>query len=299
MTTATKTTSANKILIDAALLQNILDYYEQAGIDYAAWSPSFNMHFGYGNWGDVFSREKMLNRMSLEVFRRLNVKDSSMRVADFGCGVGATMRLGAALFEKVSFVGLTLVPWQIEKGTQLNCAQRDNPQIEFSLQDYHATTLDSKSLDGVYAIESACYSPAPLRESFFRETYRVLKPNGRLVIADGFRKGSEQAFCSVTRSVYQGICRNWSLPGMMDINETKKMLQRIGYKDIQVEEISWKVAPSVLHVPFVIVSFLLERLFKKKPLSQQSIRNLKGAFQTLLLGLNRKQFGYYFVSATR
>ena len=36
-------------------------YYEEAGPDYAAWSPGFNMHFGFFRWGmNPFHREAML-----------------------------------------------------------------------------------------------------------------------------------------------------------------------------------------------------------------------------------------------
>jgi hypothetical protein len=32
-------------------LDSFQRYYEEAGPDYAAWSPYFNMHFGYFHWG--------------------------------------------------------------------------------------------------------------------------------------------------------------------------------------------------------------------------------------------------------
>ena len=40
------------------------EYYTEAGADYAAWSPEFNMHFGYFRWGmNPFDRERMLEQM--------------------------------------------------------------------------------------------------------------------------------------------------------------------------------------------------------------------------------------------
>jgi MPBQ/MSBQ methyltransferase len=93
--------------------------------------------------------------------------------------------------------------------------------------------------------------------------------------------------------------KNWALPGMMNRDEVKVHLEKQGFKEIQFEEISWKVAPSVLHVPFVIAFFLLYKTIRREKLSRQSIKNLKGSFQTLLLGLHRKNFGYYLVTATK
>jgi len=47
--------------------------YEEAGRDYATWSPNFNMHFGFFRRGmNPFSREAMLDEMKQEVLHRLN-----------------------------------------------------------------------------------------------------------------------------------------------------------------------------------------------------------------------------------
>lgn len=47
-------------------------YYEEAGPDYAAWSPNFNMHFGFFCQGmNPLNREAMLEQMNYEVLQRL------------------------------------------------------------------------------------------------------------------------------------------------------------------------------------------------------------------------------------
>lgn len=43
-------------------------YYNEAGPDYAAWSPEFNMHFSYYRAGaNPLRRESMLEQMNVEV----------------------------------------------------------------------------------------------------------------------------------------------------------------------------------------------------------------------------------------
>ena len=37
--------------IPTATAASFQRYYEEAGPDYAAWSPHFNMHFGFFRWG--------------------------------------------------------------------------------------------------------------------------------------------------------------------------------------------------------------------------------------------------------
>ena len=55
-------------------------YYEEAGPDYASWSPNFNMHFGYYRWGmNPIHREAMLEQMNLEVRNRLHLSPAPLR----------------------------------------------------------------------------------------------------------------------------------------------------------------------------------------------------------------------------
>lgn len=279
------------------LRNRILQYYIDAGMDYAFWSSGFNMHFGFGDLSTAFNREKMLNRMSIEVLKRaLNGKKFG-HLADFGCGVGATMRTAASIHRRMHVTGLTIVPWQKQKGDILN--EYVTNQLEIKVEDFHSSSLEGNSFDGVYAIESACYSPPSMQPDLFHEMHRVLKPGSKMVIADGFLKVRPESLGQSVASVYRAICRNWALPGMMNIEDAKRHLEKIGFRDIRAEEVSWRVAPSVMHVPFVILWFLLYKKFRREKLSKQSIRNLKGSIQTLLLGLQRNSFGYYFLSAQK
>ena len=74
--------------------QDVVRYFEVAGPDYAAWSPSFNMHFGYWARGMSFlARRPMLERMSAETLARLAAQgELPPHLADLGCGLGATAR---------------------------------------------------------------------------------------------------------------------------------------------------------------------------------------------------------------
>jgi MPBQ/MSBQ methyltransferase len=288
-----------EMVIDPLLHRSIVEYYAEAGMDYGTWSPSFNMHFGFGTIGKLFRREEMLNQMSDEVMARLRLSRNQALIGDFGCGVGATMRRAATRNRNATFIGLTIVPWQKSKGEALNLACGADERVQFVLSDFHNPPMRNESLDGVYAIESACYSPEHLHSRLIRESHRVLKTDGRIVIADGFLKTPLSEMSSCLTRMFHGICRNWSLPGMMNIHELEALLLRGGFHEIKIEEVSWRVAPSVMHVPFVITWFIVSKLLRGEKLSRQSIRNLKGAFLTLILGLHRRNFGYYIVSATK
>ncbi|MFS2055606.1 SAM-dependent methyltransferase, partial [Variovorax sp. CT11-76] len=74
------------------------DYFTEVATDYGAWSPSYNMHFGYWRAGlNPLRREGMLVEMNREVGRALRLgerptDDGRHCVLDLGCGAGATAR---------------------------------------------------------------------------------------------------------------------------------------------------------------------------------------------------------------
>src|SRR5580700_9965646 len=99
-------------------------YYSEAGPDYAAWSPEFNMHFGFYRAGaNPLQREAMLEQMNAEVLARLQLGDTpKQQLLDLGCGLGATLRSIARRLPQAQLHGLTCVPWQVERARALNQA---------------------------------------------------------------------------------------------------------------------------------------------------------------------------------
>lgn len=276
-------------------------YYREAGPDYEIWSKAFNMHYGYFRKGmNPFHREPMLNQMSQEVFDRLklDMRQESI-LLDMGCGVGGSARYLAKKHENLSIQGITIVPWQIRKGKAMNRKAGLSHRINLVEGDFIKTNFKSNSFDGVYAIESACHSPGEAKTPFIREAFRTLKPGGKLVVADGFIKNPHIPFSNFTKRSYRTLCQSWALPQMAEIQLFIEALKQAGFQNIRAEDISWKVAPSVAHSPFLILKFLFMKWLKGEQLGKQSWNNLKGVFLTNILGLKRRKFGYYMVTAEK
>ena len=87
--------------------QKVIEYYEEAGMDYGAWSPHFNMHFGHWKWGmNPFKLEPMLRQMNQEVLNRLGLENTPLpMVLDAGCGLAATSRYMARQRPDAFFMG--------------------------------------------------------------------------------------------------------------------------------------------------------------------------------------------------
>jgi ubiquinone/menaquinone biosynthesis C-methylase UbiE len=271
-------------------------YYEEAGPDYAAWSPHFNMHFGYFRRGmNPFNREPMLEQMNREILRRLRLDPGTpSRVLDMGCGLGATLRSFARQLPQAELHGITLVPWQLEQGLRLH---RDRG-IDLTLGDYEHTAYPANSFDAVYAVESSCYATGANKSAFLREAHRLLRPGGRIVIADGFLGTGKLR--GPQRSILRRLCECWAIDTLGEIEPVTRELVRLGFTEITVEHAQARVTPSVLHVPWVTLRFLFATLlFSKRRMTRARWNNVLAPILLPFVGYPIGPMAYYIVSATR
>ncbi len=275
--------------------REIIDFYDGATEDYEFWSKDFNMHFGYHIpfKTNVLKRDTMLNEMNCQVFDRLKAPKQNSIVVDMGCGMGGTMQYGLKKYPLTHFIGITLSHFQVTEGNK----RLKNKKGLILQENYCNTSFLSNSIDGAYAIESYCHSGHSTET--LKEAYRILKPTSKLVIADAFLKKEVNKLSYLDAYCYEQLCNGWSLDGLGNIHKVKDDLKRIGFKNIRVENVSWHVAPSVLHVPFASIGFILKKLFRKKPIQPQSWKNLRGSLFSLLSGLQMRSFGYYLITAEK
>jgi cyclopropane fatty-acyl-phospholipid synthase-like methyltransferase len=232
-------------------------YYSEAGPDYAAWSREFNMHFGYYRAGaNPLHREAMLEQMNAEVLARLDVDDlTEPRLLDLGCGLGATLRSFARRLPHSKLLGVTRVPWQVEQGRALNSAAGYGDRIAVLQADYEDTPLASGSFDGAYALESSCYAQGSDKRLLLEEAHRMLRPGGRLVVVDGFLRG--RFVSKAQQHIYRKVCECWVVQDFAELQLFVRRLEKLGFGEITVEHLQTRVAPSVMHVPWVSLKFLL------------------------------------------
>jgi len=240
-------------------------YYSEAGPDYAAWSREFNMHFGYYRCGiNPLRRESMLEQMNLEVLSRLSVANiAEPRLLDLGCGLGATLRSFARRLPQARLLGLTRVPWQVEHANALNAAAGCADRVRVIEGDYEDTILPRGCYDGVYAIESSCHAHGADKSALLVEMHRLLRPGGRLVVVDGFLRNDRFA-TSIQQRIYRKLCDCWVIEEFGKLDLFLARLERLGFVDIAVEHLQWRVAPSVLHIPWVTLKFLATEVLSGK-----------------------------------
>ena len=278
-------------------------YYAEAGPDYLAWSPNFNMHFGYFRRGmNPFRLEPMLEQMNREVLNRLHLDrdpDAPHRVLDMGCGVSATLRSFAHQLPDAHLTGITLVPWQIERGTELNAASPITSRIQLVLGDYEHTPFPSANFDAAYALESSCYAHAANKSAILTEAHRLLRPGGRLAVADGFllRPPSQRG---LQHAVYRRLCECWVIDTLGEIRPFTAELARLGFTDVRVEHLQYRVAPSVFHIPWVTLKFILGNVvFGSRKMTRARWNNILAPILLPFVSHPIGPMSYCLVTATR
>jgi tocopherol O-methyltransferase len=163
--------------------QSIVEYYETTEASYVdGWdlNNSFAMHYGYKDattktFGDT------LIKMNEVLAKEANIQATDY-VLDAGCGVGGS---SIYLAKKIGCrcVGITLSEAQAEKANRIAVTRNAHHLVTFQAMSYMNTSFADNTFDIVWGLESICY--ADNKEDFIKEAYRILKPGGRLIIADG------------------------------------------------------------------------------------------------------------------
>jgi len=277
----------------------VIEFYEEAGTDFAHWSRELNIHLGLYRWGlNPFDREAMFEELNLAVARRLLVgADDPAIVLDLGCGFAAVSRAVARKCPTATVKGVTLSPLQVQIASELNRACGLESRIEILEQDFTKLAFADRSIDAAWAVESACYGKDPGKDDFIREAARVLKLGGRLVVVDCF--AIDHNFGPLLRKCHETACRNWAVPEMPTLQPFMEALKAHGFQNVVVEDLSWRAAISVAHAPFAVVSFLVKKLLARQLTSRKSQSNLKASLLALVIGISRRKFRYCLVTCER
>jgi tocopherol O-methyltransferase len=206
--------------------KNIVDYSAASENAYKdSWDLNNSLAIHYGYWDDnVKSFPQSLLRMN-EVMIEASKITSNDKVLDAGCGVGGSSIFIASKLS-CSVTGITLSEGQVQQAMS-NAKQRGLEKlVNFTIMDYCNTSFADESFDVVWGCESICY--ADDKEKFIKEAFRLLKPGGRLIVADGFVTKFENNDQPIIRQWLDG----WQVNYLETPDRFGKFMQQAGFAGV-------------------------------------------------------------------
>ena len=266
--------------------KKIVAYYLASENGYKdAWDLNNSLAIHYGYWDEkVKSFPGSLVRMNEIMAETAQLKQHDT-ILDAGCGVGGSS-IYLALQHHCKVTGITLSEKQVHQSL-LNAKANDvERRTEFRVMDFCSTDFRNESFNVVWGCESICY--ADNKEQFIREAFRLLKPGGRLVVADGFVTNFENNDHPVIRNWLAG----WQVNYLETMDRFSQFMAATGFEAIQKKDISAFTHHSSRRLYKVYYLASLYLWYKKftfsKPASdmqKQNIRACKFQYKGIKKGL--------------
>ncbi|KAH8902710.1 S-adenosyl-L-methionine-dependent methyltransferase [Coniochaeta sp. PMI_546] len=255
-----------------ALKDRIKQHYDLASDYYLSlWGE----HIHHGYWATEEAKKTLPKEEAQIALIRLLLDISGVsegnRVLDVGCGIGGTSRYLASQLG-CTVTGITISTKQVEIAKRLTKAEasKETPDAEEDAEGFFKLgkgkvkfiELDAEKMGDFFAADEGAFdgvwisealSHFPNKALFFQNTFKVLKPGGRLALADWFKAEglSEKEFADDIKPIEDGML----LPPLCTQNEYVKLATDAGLqvhggpKDIskdvaQTWDISWSLVQS-------------------------------------------------------
>ena len=271
----------------------IINYYKDCKKDYRLiWrlDRAWGMHYGYFEKGDKSLTNAIL-KMNEQIIKNTNINNKSV-VLDAGCGYAGTAMYIADKI-KCHIEAITIVDEQVETANKIIKSKNLDKYINVSDQDYTKTNFKDNTFDIIYGIESVCHAD---KKAFLKEAYRILKPNGILIIFDGFNTKEKNEYTKKELKYMNNWNQGWAVDsletGKYFIDESKK----IGFKNQKFKNITDKVIKTskimyLASYPAYVVDFF-GRLFRRR--SKYNKGNVTAArYQYICMKNNLWEYGIF------
>ena len=148
-------------------------------------------------------------------------------VLDLGSGAGFDCFLAAQkVGEKGKVIGVDMTSEMVEKASE-NAKKGNYGNVEFRLGEIEKLPVADSSVDAV--ISNCVINLAPDKRSVFMETFRVLKPGGRLMILDIVLTKELPDFIKNSIEAYIGC-----LSGAIMRDEYMEAIKAAGFQEIKI-----------------------------------------------------------------
>jgi len=254
--------------------KEIQSYYNSTHFEYQLiWNWNLKttpaLHFGYYD-EKATKHAQAIFRINEVLADWADIKEGTT-VLDAGCGLGNST-LWLTQHRKAKVIGITLVESQVEIAYKM--AKKQNIQgAEFRTANYLNAPFEDESFEVVWAIESQCHTVD--KSLFYKEAFRLLKPGGRLVIADSIR--SSRQLNTEDETLLKNIFNAWAVPDIDTIEEHQVNAAKAGFINFEAKNVSKNMFVSYKNLRKTInkLTPLAEIMYRLRILSKIRYDNFK------------------------
>ncbi len=220
--------------------KDIENYYDQTEVHYKMhWKLEEGLGLHYGIWDENTKTlaEAVLNS-NYRLMKLGNIQKGDL-VLDAGCGVGgSSVYLAKNVGCKVR--GITLSAKQVQTATGNAQARGVGDLVEFSQQDYTNTNFPDNTFNFAWCIESM--ETATDKALFFKEMKRIIKPGGKILVADIFKP---EGYDITKEPDMLTMLNGWAMSDILSIEELHSTAAQGGFKVAALVDVSTNVLKSV------------------------------------------------------
>jgi ubiquinone/menaquinone biosynthesis C-methylase UbiE len=231
-------------------VEAVRDYYTRCAWIYRLLhSPDGALHLALNPDG-AYDRAGMTVQPRL-VEREIE-KVGAKKVLELASGMGFNLNYLGPRHPDVTFTGMDLTPLHVALARKQT--GRRLPNVSFCVGDYEELNFDDRGFDLVFAIECLCH--ARDLSVVLDEAFRVLRPGGRFVVTDGFRRPGFDDLPHDLKLAAQLVELSMSVERFWQIDRFVAAARTAGFRVLEVCDVSQAVLPNLKRLQRVARGYL-------------------------------------------
>ena len=157
-------------------------------------------------------------------------KKSSLKILDVATGSGRTLKQLRGAFPKEKIIGLDLSGSYLKEASRF-ISNLEGDLIELIKGNAEKLPFEDNSIQALTCVYLFHELPRTVRENVLKEFFRVLEPNGILILADSIQVNDSPDFIQIMENFYKSFHEPFYCDYIKE-DITSKM-ENIGFKDIK------------------------------------------------------------------